>query len=91
MSGLRGQDLWRQAPIFKYGFADAVPGFREGLVLFALFCAYEAATARMGGGGAHDHPPAAHHAPGHEDAHAAAHAPHGAAAHGGAHGAEKLH
>jgi hypothetical protein len=38
---LRGQDLWRAAPIFKFGFTDVVPGFREGALLFGIFSAYE--------------------------------------------------
>jgi hypothetical protein len=66
----RGQDLWRAAPIFKFGFTDVVPGFREAVVLFAVYLGYEAAMSRSGG--------AAHHG-GAGDAHHAAAAPHGAA------------
>jgi len=44
---LRGQDLWRAAPIFKFGFTDVVPGFREGALLFGLFSAYEWMAAKQ--------------------------------------------
>ena len=53
---LRGQDLWRAAPIFKFGFTDVVPGFREGLVLFGLFNAYEFMSAKASASkGGHGH------------------------------------
>jgi hypothetical protein len=74
---LRGQDLWRAAPIFKFGFTDVVPGFREGAVLFGLFSAYEFMSAKASG---------AKHGHGHESAHGAHGGSPAAAAHG--HGAK---
>ena len=99
----RGQDLWRAAPIFKYGVFDVLPGIREGLALFVVYLGYEYVTTR--GGGGHGHAAAGHggHA-GHGaaaagDAHAHAHDAHAHAApaaahgHGGGHegAAAKLH
>jgi len=37
----RGQDLWRRAPIFKYGFTDVLPGFREAVGLFSIYLIYD--------------------------------------------------
>jgi hypothetical protein len=69
----RGQDLWRAAPIFKYGVFDVLPGIREGLALFVIYLGYEYVTTR--GGGGHGHAAAGH----------GGHAGHGAAAAGDAH------
>jgi hypothetical protein len=87
----RGQDLWRAAPIFKFGVFDVLPGLREGVALFVVYLGYEFATTR--GGAGHGHAAA-----GAADAHAHAHdaVPHAAAhGHGGGHGgaapAAKLH
>jgi hypothetical protein len=37
----RGQDLWRRAPIFKYGFTDVLPGFREAVGIFSVYLIYD--------------------------------------------------
>ncbi len=72
---LGSQDAWRRHPVFKWTWLDAIPGIREGTALFALYCAFEYATA--GKGDAHGHA-AAHAAPAaHGDAHAAPHDAHG--------------
>ncbi len=71
-------DLWRRAPIFRYTFTDALPGFREGVALFAVVWAGEWAYGKFGGGEDHGH------GHGHAPAVAAAAA---ADAHGNAHGA----
>lgn len=63
----RGQDAWRKHPIFRWGFTDALPGLREGAVLFGLY---------MGGSWAYEK------LYGHADAHAHGAGGHGAA-HGG--------
>jgi hypothetical protein len=79
---LRGQDVWRAHPIFKWGFADALPGFREGVLAFGVFVAGEWAYKNFLGGEEHGHHGGhgasshggAHHGEGHGSA---------AAAHGG--------
>ena len=38
---LRGQDLWRRHPIFKWKVTDALPGLREGTAAFGVYLAAE--------------------------------------------------
>ena len=52
-SGLRGQDAWRAHPIFQWRVLDALPGLREGAVLFVLVVLGEAAYDKATGGGEH--------------------------------------
>jgi hypothetical protein len=77
---LRGQDLWRAHPIFKWGFTDALPGFREAAVAFTVYVAgewaYKNLVADEAHGTSHGHGLGHGHA-GH-DGHAAAAAVHGA-------------
>jgi hypothetical protein len=67
----RGQDLWRRAPIFRYGFTDVLPGFREGAALFTVYAAaewmYNKASSKKGGHGHGDDHGAAHGAHGHAE------------------------
>ena len=88
----RGQDLWRAAPIFKYGVWDVLPGLREGLALFVVYLGVDFAMSR---GSAHEAAHAA--APGAgagAGGHGAGHHAEPAHGHGGGHGAPaaaKLH
>jgi len=70
--GLRGQDARRRHPVFSWTWLDALPGIREGVGAFAVFCAAEALLAppahgahgaHGAGGGAHGE--GAHAAPAH--------------------------
>lgn len=70
----RGQDLWRRAPIFKWGFTDVLPGFREGAALFAVYWAVDTAMSKFGGKADHGHGhAAASHGSEHDAKPAAAH------------------
>jgi hypothetical protein len=73
----RGQDLWRRAPIFKWGFTDVLPGFREAAGLFTVYIAAEFAYDKMNGSG-HHHGAAAHHGAAEGHGHEASHASSGA-------------
>jgi hypothetical protein len=52
---LRGQDLWRKHPIFKWGLTDALPGLREGAAAFGLYWAAEVAWKKLNPPEAHGH------------------------------------
>lgn len=68
---LRGQDLWRRHPIFRWKWTDAFPGLREGAALFATYVVVDYTWGKLkpkdehGHGDAHGHGPAAASAPHH--------------------------
>jgi len=62
---LRGQDLWRRHPIFKWGITDALPGLREGAAAFGVYVAAEYVWKKFNPDAAHGH------------GHGAAHGAHG--------------
>lgn len=78
---LRGQDLWRRHPIFKWGIHDALPGLREGAAAFGVYMIAEFAWKKMnpstdGHGHGHGHGHAEHGASSHGSAAATAHGSH---------------
>lgn len=46
---LRGQDVWRRHPIFRWTVWDALPGIREGAAAFAVFVVAEWTYKRLSG------------------------------------------
>ena len=66
---LRGQDLWRRHPIFKWTFTDFLPGFREGAALFAAYVAADWTYGKMNPDAAHGHHGAEHNHGHHQEHH----------------------